>query len=474
MMRIRAEIRWPMAALVALVLGFAEAAGAQSLVEVARQADREVLAALVERGEDVTVRSGDGTSALHWASYWDDVEAAEMLIVAGADVNAANDLGATPLWPAALNGSSEMVRLLLSAGADARAALLSGETLVMTAARSGNPDVVEQLLRKGGDPNGSATRGQTALMWAVAQRHADVVALLLEHGADVHARSDVWKQYWQTDGGEVVHPELRIWIDHGGNTPLLFAAHNGDLESAKLLVAAGADVEAEAAYGINAAVYAVHSGNNELLEFLLEQGTDPSAAAAGYSALHAALLRRNPGAVRLLLEHGADPNAPLATTTPTRRASSDFYFHPAYVGATPFWLAARFSQPDAMRLLAEHGADPHFVHDVDYWASTGIFTGFNRDTQGETTALMAAVGMGGGRGFVAPAREERERLMLEAVAIAADLRIDVNAVNANGASAADAAAAAGFQSVVDFLIARGARPPVPAPRRTRPEETDDQ
>ena len=42
--------------------------------------------------------------------------------------------------------------------------------------------------------------------------------------------------------------------------------------------------------------------------------------------------------------------------TPVRRASQDFYFHPAFIGATPFWLAARFGQPDMMKMLADHGA----------------------------------------------------------------------------------------------------------------------
>ena len=77
-------------------------------------------------------------------------------------------------------------------------------------------------------------------------------------------------------------------------------------------------------------------------------------------------MRRDEKTVKALLAHGADPNAPLKTWTPTRRDSHDLYFGPALVGATPFWLAARFSQPGVMRLLVEHGADPLFVLHSDY------------------------------------------------------------------------------------------------------------
>ena len=64
----------------------------------------------------------DGTTALHWASYRDDLESADLLIRAGANVNAANDLGATPLWTASLNGSAAIVRRLLQAGAESECA----------------------------------------------------------------------------------------------------------------------------------------------------------------------------------------------------------------------------------------------------------------------------------------------------------------------------------------------------------------
>jgi uncharacterized protein len=399
---------------------------------------------------DVNAAEADGTTALHWASYRDDVESADLLIRAGARVNAANDLGATPLWSASLNGSPVMVRRLLQAGANPNAALLLGETPVMVASRTGNPDIVEQLLARGANVNARAARGQTALMWAAAQRHADVVRVLLAHGADVHARSEVWSQMMAVPPHGL--PEYNRSIPHGGDTALMFAARAGDLASAKLLVAAGANVRDADAWGVAATVLAAHSGYGDVLEFLLEQGGDANAAAAGFSALHVAIMRRDEKMARALLAHGADPGATLQTWTPTRRSSKDFHFGPELVGATPFWLAARFAEPAVMRLLVEYGADPLFVHHADYFVEEGA----RRRTEA-TTALMAAAGMGGGTAWVQPARSEREALSLEAVKLASELGVDVNAANADGRTALDAARALKYATVVKWLLEHGAR-----------------
>ena len=393
----------------------------------------------------------DGTTPLHRASYRDDVTDADALLRAGADVNAANDLGATPLWLASLNGSAPMVHRLLEAGANPNLALMSGETPLMVAARAGAADVVQLLAAKGAHVNARAARGQNALMWAVAQRHPTVVKVLLAHGADIHAKSDVWGQVMAVPPHG--HADYNRWIPHGGETALLFAARAGDLESATLLVAAGADVHDADAWGVSAMVLAAHAGHRELVELLLEEGADASSAAAGFTALHIAIMRRDERMAAALLARGADPNAPLRTWTPTRRASADYNFPPPLVGATPFWLAARVTHPGIMRLLAKHGANPRVVHRSEYYLTDM----YDRRTEA-TTALMAATGMGiGGAAWLPPPREAREALTLEAVQLAVELGADLNAANTDGRTALDAAQALKFESVVRYLVEKNAR-----------------
>jgi ankyrin len=321
----------------------------------------------------------------------------------------------------------------------------------MVAARAGKAEVVGQLIAKGANVNARGARGQTALMWAVAQQHAGVVKVLLAHGADVHARSAVWNQIMAVPPHGL--PEYNRAIPHGGDTALMFAARVGDLASAALLVGAGANVNDADAWGVSAMVLAAHSGYRELASFLLEHGADANAAAAGFSALHAAIMRRDEQMAADLLAHGADANAPLRTWTPTRRSSKDFHFAPPLVGATPFWLAARFSEPAIMRLLVKHGADPLFVHRAKYHREEGA-----EPRTDATTAVMAATGMGGGTPWVQPERDQREALMLEAVTLAVALGVDVNAANDDGRTALDAATSLKYTSVVNFLVEKGAKP----------------
>ena len=459
------------------VLGVAAGAGAQPVADAAKMADWNTVRALVEQGEDVTARQGDGTTALHWAGYWNELDAAALLLEAGADVTAANDLWVTPLWTACENGSTAMSELLLAAGADPNAALLSGETPLMTAARVGSAAVVDQLLAAGADVNAAEPgRGQTALMWAVAQRHSGVVEALLAHQPNLAARTAVRTEVVKTSP-EPWNPEYIVDLPQGGYTALLFAARAGDLASARLLVAAGADVNDTAPYGTSVTVVAAHSGHGAVASFLLERGADANAAGAGYAALHAAIMHKDAALVEALLAHGADPNAVVERSTPVRRDSVDYYLHPSYVGATPFWLAARFSAPDIMRLLADHGADPRVSHHPVYWpGSLAVRTDRVQTREGEITALMAAAGLGGRAPLVAvdrlhriaeiaPVRSTRrdpdpvarEAVTLEAVQIAVEFGVDLDAANDAGQTALHSVAGRGYATVVAYLVEQGAR-----------------
>src|SRR5205823_13319053 len=203
---------------------------------------------------------------------------------------------------------------------------------------------------------------------------------------------------------------------------------------------------------------AAHSDYRDVVEFLLDKGADPNAAAAGFSALHDAIMHRDEKMASALLDHGADANAPLRTWTPNRRSAKDFYFVPELVGATPFWLAARFIEPGVMRLLLKHGADPLFIHHSDKVVEGRGGEMFQHRNEA-TTPLMAATGMGGGgEAWAQPQRSEREALTLETVKLAVELGIDVNAANTDGRTALDAARTQKFASVIKFLESKGAKP----------------
>ena len=456
-----------------------QSAAPRRLVDAVKARDADAVQALLAAGADVNEPQADGATALHWAAHREDLATAERLLAAGADAGAANELGMTPLLMACANGQAALVEALLAAGADPDAALASGETPLMAAARAGSLEAVRSLLWRGADVHAAErTRGQSALMWAAANRRPAVVEALLAHGADVHARSQARRRIYNMGGNRSAGsasagiPLREVAI--GGSAPLHFAARAGDVESARLLLAAGADLHGAAADGNVPLVIAAHSGHGSLAAFLLERGADANAAPLGYTALHAAVLRGNlrdrrmrnpdPGAglalVRALLAHGADPDARLTQPTPVRRWSHDFALMNRWLGATPYWLAARFLEIEMMRTLAAAGADTRAASDDG------------------TTPLMAAAGLGysrgGGSAFIKDRRDfssynpvasaeqgsripaAEERLAREAVALAIELGGDVAAASAAGDTALHAAASHGMDSVVALLVEQGA------------------
>ena len=430
------------------------AAGDVRLIDAVRAQNLEHVRALLAERVDVNATQGDGATALHWAVHRDDSALVDTLLRAGARANVADDTGATPLFLACTNRNADIVGRLLSANANPNAALLSGETVLMTCARAGNATAVRALLSRGASLNAKETaHNQTALMWAAAQSHPQVVQALLERGSDVRARS---REFAQTVSSEVTQragrETLNYTVTRGGMTALLFAARSGDAESARLLVAAGADVNDALPDGTSALIVAAHSGHRLVAMALLEKGANPNAGRIGYTALHAAVLRSDGDLVKALLARGADPNAPITNGTPVRRNSQDFELPKTLIGATPYALAAKFLEPEIMQVLAAAGADTR---------------GPLKDG---ATPLMAAAGMG----IAAPAQDEKrgtdrrglaildggivepESRVLETVTTALSLGSDLEAVNPSGETALHIASAQGYESVVRALAEHGA------------------
>ncbi len=421
------------------------------LVQAARSRDWDAVAALLRQGADADAPQADGATALHWAAHWNHLEALDRLLEAGADVNAENELRATPLWVACADRNTAVVERLLAAGADPDRALRSGETLLMRCAATGDPEAVRALLAHGADIDaGEPSRGQTALMWAAANRQPAATRVLLEHGAAVGARTRTVRQLRGVGLQSTTSPAGATFFDAGGFTALLFAARHGDIESARLLLDAGADIEGPAADGNSPLVLAAVSGNARLAELLLERGADPHAAGAGYNALHAAVLRADAALLRALLAAGADPNARLERSTPVPRWTYQYVFTLREKGGTPFLLAAKYLEPELMRLLTAAGADPLLTFDDG------------------ATALMAAVGLRMSRAttrrsrLIAPelvraewAAEDRVLATVEA-AVDAGAAGAIDAANGAGDTALHGAVQRGYLAVADLLVARGA------------------
>ncbi len=445
-----------------------------------------------------TIRA-DGSTPLHWAVYRNDVEGVRRLLQSGANPKAANREGATVLSLASMNGNAAIIEMLLKAGADANERLPNGETALMMAARTGELASIEVLLQHGADVNAKENlRGTTALMWATANSNAAAVRFLISRGADVSARSSAApkgrsaylaptvaerarqatterastsnanqrnqrnqrpQRSNQPQQSGVVDQDLAERIaflardrdqDGGGLTALVFAARQGDIESARALLQAGADVNQATQYGWTALLTATQNRHYRVASFLLENGADPNIAnKGGWTPLYIATDNRNiengdyptprPDVdhlefIKLLLERGANTNARAKESTETRTIFTHQWLYED--GATPFLRAAQSGDLPLMKLLLQYGANPNIA------------------TTNRTTPLMVASGIGWVEGVTF---EHSAKETVEAVSLLLDLGADVNAVDGDGRTALHGAAHKGRNEIVQLLVDHGAR-----------------
>ena len=462
------------------------------LVNAVQQRDFEAARNLLAAGGiDVDAPQGDGATAVAWAAHWDERDLAARLVAAGANVDAANDLGVTPLMLAADNGSLPLIELLLDAGADPNAARPSGDTALMFAARAGSIGSVERLAAAGANVNAATASGHTALMWAAAEAHAGVAQTLIDAGAAlIDARTEATpyaaRRRRPRRGvvllreGEAANPaEFPRDNDGdpartaGGFTPLLYGVLGGDLETVRVLLENGADANDASPDGVSALMLALNKRHEEVALLLLERGADgnydrrddvldafahladgqdPLAVEppddpvdfAGYTALHLAAATGQHRALRALLAAGADPDAPMDRPKRFTQAFEVGVFTApgagrlTQIGSTPFMVAAKTADVEAMRILAEAGANPFAT------------------TDDGTTALLLAAGLGKRAATDITYYAWDQHKAIEAVRYALELGLDINAANEWGSTPLHAAAYHAADDLIRFLVDNGA------------------
>lgn len=428
---------------------------AATLLESIRGGDDFTASALVKDGADVNAAESNGTRPLHWAVHHGNVDLVKQLLKAGADVNVANNYGATPISEAAVLGDYALMKVLLDAGADPDSRNPDGQTPLMVVARSNNLDTAQLLLRYGADVNASEQwKGQNAVIWATAQSQPAMLKLLLEAGGDPNSRSMINPRERQ------ISQERRFqWRPAGGMTALVYAAREGCLECAKLLVEAGAEIDAGDAENVTPLLVAVINMHFDTAKFLVEaganvnkwsfRGENPIYSAVDVNTLPHGGYPDRPSMdqtssldmIRILLEAGANPNLQLKLQPMYRHIKDDRGADRMLnIGATPLLRAAKGHDLAAIELLLKHGAHPNLP---------------NRDG---TTPLMAAAGVSASsidtRGdYATPLAAANAKRTLEVLLTnGADLSLR----DASGKTALHGAASWGWNEAVEYLVSKGA------------------
>jgi uncharacterized protein len=481
----------------------ATGAAAQSLVaDALMKRDVTALRALLQKKTDVNAAQVDGSTALHWAVYHDNLQAADLLIAAGANVKAVTREGVTPLAMATLYGSVPMVERLLKAGADAKELGPNGETMLMFAARNGNPRLVQLFIAAGVEVNAAEKlRKTTALMWAAEQRHPEAVQALLKAGANPALKSGgaglprnymanrvnqksvleaqerrkraaaagrTYEQQLQIERVQTLRPAFDqvqqpppeddseivvaglVGSGGGGLAALHLAAREGDIESAKALLDGGADVNQVTEYGWTPLLTAINNRNYGLASLLMDRGADPNIAnKGGWTPLYIATDNRN-------IEGGDYPvpkpdldHLEIITKLLDKGANPNARVREDTLTRTIFTMQWFFEDGATAFARAAQSSDTALMKLLLKYSADPRLATRNGDT---------AITLAGGIGWVEGVTYERSREEnVEALRMLLDLGLDPNTANSEGRTALMGAALKGRNDAIQLLVDRGAR-----------------
>jgi ankyrin repeat protein len=435
--------------------------GETMVMLASRNGNPQAVTVLLEAGADVNARESiRGTTALMWAIEQKHPEAVKVLLAAGADPTAKSGGAGLPRNYMAPRLNQRAVLLAQDRRRRAAAAGITYEEQLTIDQKSGveigGQRGLGQALDANGNPlpaagrqGGAAAAPAQPAQPAPAAEPAPAAAAGGRGRAGGQAAAAQPQQQDPDDDNEVVVAGL-VGSGGGGLTPLVFAAREGDLESAKLLVEAGAPINETTEYGWTPLLTAVNNRNYLLASYLLDKGADPNIANKGaWTPLYLATDNRNIEGgdypvpkgdmdhleiIEQLLQKGANPNGKIKENTLTRTIFTMQWFFED--GATPFIRAAQSSDTVLMRLLLKYKADP----------------------QATTVAGDNALTASGGIGWVEGVTYERSaKENFEAMKMLLDLGLDPNHANNEGRTALMGAAMKGRPDVIQMLVDRGAR-----------------
>jgi ankyrin repeat protein len=463
-----------------------QADGATALHWAVFKADKEMVDILIRAGANAKAANREGATPLSLASTNGDAAVIASLLSAGANPNEVLPFGKTPLMMAARTGNVEAIKALLDRGADVNAKeTLRGTTPLMWAADEGHAPAIQLLIQRGADikaRSNPAERGRGPALGksndprrAVAAQGAaraagqaldlNQIRAVTEGAAAQGQRGAAQGQRGAgqgqrgaaADGDQVDDAAVAAGFfrgpapkDGGELTPLVYAVRANDLESVKVLLAAGADVNQVTGYGWSPLLVATQNRYYKLAAYLLDRAADPNLAnKGGWVPLYLATDNRNIESgdypvrkgdmdhldfIKLLLDKGANVNARVKDSTETRTVFTNQWLDEN--GATAFLRASQSGDITLMRLLLGHGADPLIA------TTLGV------------TALHVAAGIGWVEGIT---YEWSDKDTLEAVKLLLELGHDPNAQADTGRVALHGAAHKGRPQVVQLLVDHGAQ-----------------
>ena len=266
-------------------------------------------------------------------AMWEDPAVCQVLIDAGADIETKDDMGRSPLLLACFSDKFHAtVKMLVEASADVCVTDNEGDTCLTLAAWNGQTETVRYLVGlKNVDMNHKAADCCSALHCAVDGKYPDVAKVLIDAGADIEAKNNL------------------------GRSPLHLASENGELALVKILVRAGAEVCVADNEGDTCLTLAAWFGQTETVRYLvsLPEVDMNQRGLRGRTALHMAVLKVHADVVEVLIDAGADIEVKSENESSPLPFGADIE---GDNGDSPLHLASQFGETAIVKMLVEAGA----------------------------------------------------------------------------------------------------------------------
>jgi ankyrin repeat protein len=478
-----------------------QADGATPLHWAVFQSDKEMVDLLLRAKANPSASNREGATPLWLASIIGDAPIITALLDAGANANEPLPLGRSPLMAASRTGNLEAMKVLLDHGANVNAKeTLRGTTPLMWAADEGHAPAIQLLIQHGADikarsnlvergrgpalgksndPRKQVAAQGAALAAGQAAPELGALRAVADGGAapaqgqrgaagqgqrgggrgqaNANAAAANAAAADGTDQADAAAVGFggggrgqAAVMDGGALTPLIYAVRSNDLDSVKVLLTAGADINQVSGYGWSPLLVATQNRYYKLGAYLLDHGADVNLANKGlWTPLYLATDNRNIESgdypvrkgdmdhldyIKILIDKGASINARIKDSTQTRTVFTNQWLDEN--GATAFLRASQSGDIVLMKLLLAHGADPKIA------TVLGV------------TALQVASGIGWVEGIT---YEWSEKDTFEAVKLLLDLGLDPNAQADTGRVALHGAAHKGRPDVVQILADHGAK-----------------
>ena len=257
--------------------------GETALFSALHHRRQDLLKLLIEAGADVNVRNAQGYTPLMIAAQDDNLSLVRFLHGAGARFSSPQE----ELLYMASDGSVDDIRRILAQGTNVNWHYGGGVTPLIAAAQNGQTAAVKCLLAAGAKVNDFDTQNDTALMFAIKSQHQSTIQALIDGGADVTlvdmgGVSTLTQAAIYLDDPDLVRLLIRRGVPLDGArslihvSPLMQAAGFGHFKTAKILVAAGVDVNAQSKEGLSALMDAAMGGDLDIITLLLNAGANPT------------------------------------------------------------------------------------------------------------------------------------------------------------------------------------------------------